>query len=195
MQELIQHWGLCDFNVREFIQHWGYISVFLGSMIEGESIIFAAGLLAREGYLSIYKVTLIAFVGTLVADQGLYFVGHYYGKAFLEKFPSTQAKAERAFRLLHRYNNLFILSFRFIYGIRILSPLVIGASGIPIKRFVILNFIAAVIWSVSSCVAAYYLAQLLIDYWHLASKIILGLVIFGLGVVYGIHLWKKRQRT
>ncbi len=194
MHDLIQYFGFLDFNGREFIQDWGYIAVLLGSMVEGESIIFAAGLLAHEGYLSIYKVTLIAFVGTLVADQSLYFMGHFYGKAFLEKFPSLQAKSEKAFRLLHKYNNLFIMSFRFIYGIRILSPLVIGASGIPMRRFMILNLIAAVIWSVSSCAAAYYFAHLLIEYWHVISKIIFGFMIFGAGVLYGIHLWRKRNR-
>ena len=181
--------------MREFIENWGYIAVFLGSMVEGESVIFMAGLFAHEGYLSIYKITLVAFVGTLVADQGLYFIGRHYGQAFLDKFPSQRAKADKAFRLLHRYDNIFILSFRFIYGIRTLSPLVIGASGIPVKRFIILNFIAAVIWSVSSCTAAYYFAHLIMDELHLVPKIILGLVIFGAGVGYGIHLWRKRSRT
>jgi len=179
--------------VQEFIENWGYIAVFLGSLVEGESIILLAGLAAHEGYLSIYKVTLIAFLGTLVADQGLYFVGHYYGRAFLDKFPSQQERIAKAFRLLHRYDNLFILTFRFIYGIRILSPLVIGASGIPVKRFVILNFFAAVIWSVLSCAGAFYFAHLIMDELHLLPKIILGATMFGAGMIYGIYWWRKRR--
>lgn len=181
--------------MREFIEQWGYIAVFLGSMVEGESVIFMAGFLARTGYLSIQKVTLIAFCGTLVADQGLYFIGHYYGQSVIERFPSMKPKADKAFRLLHRYNTLFILSFRFIYGIRTLSPLVIGAGGVSIKRFMCLNLIAALIWSISSCMAAYYLADLVMDHIHLFPQIILGLVIFGGLVAYGIHRWRKKKSS
>ena len=163
--------------MQEFVEQWGYIAVFLGSLVEGESIIFIAGFFAHEGYLSLPKVIMVSFLGTLVADQSLYFVGHFYGNRVLDKFPTLKPRAEKAFRLLKRYNVLFILSFRFIYGIRIISPVVIGTSGIGIKQFVILNFIAAIIWSVVSCVVAYYFAYLIIDELHMIPKIILGLAI------------------
>jgi membrane protein DedA with SNARE-associated domain len=167
--------------------------VFLGSLIEGESVIFIAGFFAHEGYLSLPKIILVSFIGTLFADQVLYFVGRQYGNPFIERFPSFRPRAERAFRLLRRYDNIFILSFRFVYGIRIISPVVIGASGVGIKRFIVLNFIAAIIWSVGSCVAAYYFAHLIMEYVHLMPKVILGLVLIGGGLWYGIHKWRQRQ--
>ena len=181
--------------MQEFVENWGYIAVFLGSLVEGESIIFIAGFLAHEGYLSLPKIIVISFLGTLFADQTLYFMGHFYGKTILNKFPTLQPRADRAFHLLKRYHVLFILSFRFIYGIRIISPIVIGTSGIDIKKFVILNFIAAIIWSVVSCVTAYYLAHLIIDELHMIPKIILCFVILGGGLWYGIHKWRKRRSS
>src|ERR1700722_6375918 len=146
-------------------------------MIEGESVIFIAGFFAHEGYLSLPKIIFVSFIGTLFADQALYFVGRHYGNLAIDRFPSFRPRAEKAFRLLRRYDNIFILSFRFIYGIRIISPVVIGASGVGIKRFMLLNFLAAIIWSVGSCVAAYYFAHIIIDYVHLMPKFILGFVI------------------
>src|ERR1700722_16347978 len=136
-------------------------------MIEGESVIFIAGFFAHEGYLSLPKLILVSFVGTLFADQALYFVGRHYGSSFIERFPSIEPRAAKAFQLLRRYDNIFILSFRFIYGIRIISPVVIGASGVGIQRFMILNFLAAIIWSVGSCLAAYYFAHLILEELHL----------------------------
>lgn len=177
--------------MQEFVENWGYIAVFLGSLVEGESIIFIAGFLAHEGYLSLPKIIIISFLGTLFADQTLYFVGHFYGRSILNKFPTLKPRADKAFHLLKRYNVLFILSFRFIYGIRTISPIVIGTSGIEIKKFMILNFIAAVVWSVSSCVIAYYFAHLIMDKLHLIPKIILGLVVFGGCLWYGLHKWRK----
>lgn len=178
--------------MQEFVEQWGYIAVFLGSLVEGESIIFMAGWMAQKGYLSLPKIIVIAFMGTLVADQSLYFIGHFFGHKVLDKFPSLKPRTDKAFRLLKRYNILFIMSFRFIYGIRTISPLVIGASGIGVKKFVILNIIAALVWSLSSCLAAYYFAGFLIDKFHLIPKIILGIAIIGGLLGYAYYKWRKQ---
>lgn len=178
--------------MQEFVEQWGYIAVFLGSLVEGESIIFMAGWMAQKGYLSLPKIILIAFTGTLIADQSLYFIGHFYGSKVLDKFPSLKPRTDKAFSLLKKYNILFILSFRFIYGIRTISPIVIGASGIGIKKFVLLNVLAALVWSLSSCLAAYYFAGFLIDKFHLISKILLGVVV--IGGMLGYAYYKARGR-
>jgi membrane protein DedA with SNARE-associated domain len=181
--------------LQEFIKDWGYIAVFLGSLVEGESVIFVAGFLAHEGYLSLPKIIIISFMGTLIADQTLYYFGRHYGNYFINKFPSLRLRADKAFHLLRRYDTLFILSFRFIYGIRIMSPIIIGSSGVEVKRFAILNVIAAAIWSVGSCVAAYFLAHLIMDVLHLFPKIILGLVLGGGGFGYVIYKWRKKRKS
>jgi membrane protein DedA with SNARE-associated domain len=179
--------------VEAFIQDWGYFAVFLGAMVEGESVIFLAGFLAHEGYLSLPKLIVVSFLGTLFADQALYHVGRHYGNAVIDRFPSLKPRAEKAFRLLKRYDNIFILSFRFIWGIRVISPIIIGTSGVSVKRFMILNFIAAIIWSVGSCVTAYYFAYLILDKINLIPKIILGIVLIGGAIGYGIYRWRNRQ--
>lgn len=190
MHEFVGNWAY----IADFVRDWGYVAVFLGSLIEGESVIFIAGFFAHEGYLSLPKIILVSFIGTLFADQALYFVGRHYGNPFIERFPSVRPRAEKAFQLLRRYDNIFILSFRFIYGIRIISPVVIGASGIGVKRFMFLNLVAAIIWSVGSCVAAYFFAHLIMEYAHLMPKAILGLVLIGGGIWYGIYRWRKQQQ-
>ncbi len=180
-------------SLQEFIETWGYVAVFLGSLVEGESVIFVAGFLAHEGYLSLHMIILVSFVGTFFADQALYFVGRRYGNSIIDKYPSIKPKADKAFLLLRRYDTLFILSFRFIYGIRIISPVIIGSSGVGIKRFLILNFIAAIIWSVGSCVAAYYFAHLIMDQLHLLPKIILGLAVIGGGIWYFVFKGRNKK--
>lgn len=140
-----------------------YIILFMGSLVEGESIVLTAGYLAYKGYLDFYAIIAISFTATLIADQSLYFVGRIHGKSLLKRFPSWQPRFERAFALLHRYNTSFIFSFRFIYGIRTISPIMIGASGISIRRFAILNLLAAIVWSVSSCSAGYAIGYFFAD--------------------------------
>lgn len=145
----------------EFIKDWGYYAVFLGSLVEGESVILVACLMAQLGYLSLTKIMIVAFIGTLFADQTLYYVGRYYGQSLIMKFHRLHAPANRAFQLLHRWDIWFILSFRFIWGIRTISPIVIGSSGITPERYTLLNFIAALIWTLISCIGGYMLAGVL----------------------------------
>lgn len=189
MQELTELFGW----LVAFVQEWGYVAVFLGSMVEGESVILIAGFFAHEGILSLPKIIIVSFIGTLFADQALYHVGRHYGSHFIEKFPSLKPRADRAFNLLKRYKNTFILSFRFIWGIRIISPIIIGTSGISVKRFMILNLIAAIIWSVGSCLAAYYFAHLIMEHLTLLPKILLGVILGGATLGYFITKWRKKN--
>ncbi len=141
----------------------GYFILLLGSFVEGESVVLTAGFFAYKGYLSLPLIILIAFLGSTAADQLLFFLGRIYGPGLLERKPSLKPKAEKAFMLLKKYNVWFIMGFRFVYGIRTVSPFVIGASGIDVKRFAILNVIAAAIWSVLSCCAGYLLGYFFAD--------------------------------
>lgn len=154
-----------------FIQEWGYIAVFLGSLIEGESIILTASAMASQGYLDIFKVTVIAFIGTTLADQLLYFLGYYYGDRLFEKFPSLDQPSKKAFYFLHKYDIWFIIACRFIYGIRVASAIVIGAAKIPAKRFIPLNILSALIWAIISCGSGFYLGEILFDWFEHSENI------------------------
>ncbi|MBW8309576.1 MAG: DedA family protein [Candidatus Paracaedibacteraceae bacterium] len=182
----------------EIVKEWGYLAVLLGSMIEGESVILTACVMAYMGYLSIAKIVAIAFMGTLIADQGLYYVGRVYGHRILERFPKLKVPSEKAFRLLKRWDIWYILSFRFIYGIRIISPVVIGAGGIPPSRFIPLNFISAIVWTSVSCTGGYLLGKGIeaIDFSVVERYIFLfsaGLLALVIGI--GYMGWKKLHHT
>ena len=153
---------LLDF-LTEIGPHLAYFILLLGSFVEGESVVLTSGFLAYTGFLELKWVMLIAFCGTLFADQLLFFIGCRRGAEVLARHPAWQARVQKIFALLHKYDVLFILSFRFIYGIRTLSPFVIGTAGVSIKRFVILNFVAAVLWTFISCGAGYMLGYFFAD--------------------------------
>lgn len=173
----------------DIIKDWGYFAVFLGSLVEGESVILVACFMAQLGYLSLPKIMVTAFCGTLFADQALYYVGRHYGQALIQKFHRLHAPANRAFKLLHRWDLWFILSFRFIWGIRTISPVVIGSSGIPPERYTPLNLAAAIIWTLISCIGGYMLAGVLEEIGLQVIKryfgyFTMGIIIFIIGFVF-----------
>jgi membrane protein DedA with SNARE-associated domain len=181
----------------DFIKDWGYIAVFLGSLVEGESVILVACFMAHLGYLSLPKIMIIAFCGTLFADQALYYVGRYYGQAIIQKFHRLHAPANRAFKLLHSWDIWFILSFRFIWGIRTISPIVIGSSGISPQRYTPLNILAAVIWTLISCIGGYMLSGVIEDIGlHVIKRYFgyftIGIIILVVGFI-ALKRWMKSR--
>lgn len=136
-------------DLQQIIADWGYIALFVLTFFEGETVLIIAGFLANTGYLDLFWVILTAFCGTFAGDQTFFYLGRIKGIAFLEKRPTWHAKTDRVFELLKRYENWVILGFRFVYGIRNVTPFVIGASQISRLKFFLLNGSGALIWAIS----------------------------------------------
>lgn len=134
------------------IQEYGdifYVITFIWTAVEGETFVIFAGYAAHLGLLSLPTLIACAWLGSFCGDQVYFFLGRRYGATLIKKFPKWEPRVARAMDLLHRYNTGFILSFRFIYGVRNVSSFAVGMSGISWARFSILNFIAAGVWAVS----------------------------------------------
>jgi len=134
--------------IESFVQNYGYLAVFFGTLAEGETILVVAGFLAHRGYMELPGVWLAAFLGTLCSDQLFYYLGRRRGTDFIARRPAWRARSQRVFDLLHRHQIWVILGFRFLYGVRTLTPLVIGASRVPPLRFLALNAVGGAVWAV-----------------------------------------------
>jgi membrane protein DedA with SNARE-associated domain len=122
--------------------------LFIGVFLEGETVLIAAGFAAHLGHLSLTWVILIAFAGSLTGDQFYFFLGRARGKAFLHRRPRWEAKVRKVWSLFEHYRTLLILGFRFMYGLRTVTPFAIGLGGISGIRFFVCNAIGAAIWAV-----------------------------------------------
>lgn len=126
-----------------------YVITFLWTAVEGETFVIFAGYAAHLGLLSLPMLIACAWLGSFCGDQVYFFLGRRYGHRLVRRFPKWQPRVDRAMDLLHRYNTGFILSFRFIYGVRNVSSFAIGMSEVSWARFSVLNFIAAGVWAIS----------------------------------------------
>ena len=134
-------------HLEQLITDYGYWAILLGTLFEGETIVVLAGYAAHQGYLTLPGVIVTAFIGSFFCDQAIFHIGRRYGPALLAKHPRWRGRAEQAFRLLRRYQDIFILGFRFLYGMRTASPFAIGMSGVPPRRFFFLNAASAFVWA------------------------------------------------
>ncbi len=137
------------------VSNFGYVALIAGTFLEGETILIAAGFAAHVGYLKLQWVILAAFVGSLAGDQFYFFVGRVKGKTFLHRRPAWETKVRRVLQLFDQHRTLVVLGFRFMYGLRTVTPFAFGLSGISASRFFILNLIGALAWSVVVALVGY----------------------------------------
>jgi membrane protein DedA with SNARE-associated domain len=131
------------------IRDYGYFAILIGTFLEGETILILGGVAASLGSLELPLVMLAAFTGSSAGDQLYYFIGRWKGRALLDYFPRWKIPAQKVFHHVERHKNLVILSFRFFYGLRNVTPFVLGITRVETPRFVVLNLIGAAIWAVS----------------------------------------------
>ncbi|SRR6266545_4127398 len=132
----------------ELIARYGYLIVLVGTFFEGETVVVIAGYAAHEGHLSLTWVMVCAFVGSLFGDQLAYVLGRRYAPRVLRHREAWRPKIERARMLLERHAVPVMLGFRFLYGLRTVTPFTIGWAGVQPRTFVPLNALGALIWAV-----------------------------------------------
>lgn len=134
-------------NLESFLDQYGYIALFIGTILEGGTVLVLAGFLAHQQYFQIERVILVAFVGTLLGDQLFFLIGRRYGQPFIQRRPHWKSKANRVESWLDRHENWLIVEFRFIYGMRSVTPFILGASDVSWRKYFFLNTVGALVWA------------------------------------------------
>jgi len=129
------------------IDSYGYVAVFVGAFLEGETILALAGLAAWREYLDFTVVVLVAMVAGFAGDQFFFWLGRTNGARILERFPDARDRANRFDALLARWHAPLIVGIRFMYGFRIVGPILLGMGRVPAWKFMVFNFIGAAIWA------------------------------------------------
>jgi membrane protein DedA with SNARE-associated domain len=138
---------------------WFYLIAFVWTFFEGETIVVFAGFAAAQGLLNPFLLVTATGLGSFVGDQSWFWVGRHFGLRLLDRFPRWRGGVDAALRWLERYNTGFILSFRFVYGVRNFSSFAMGMSAVRGGRFLVLNFLAAALWAASFVAVGYFLGH------------------------------------
>lgn len=178
------------------VREYGYLALFVGTFLEGETILLIAGFLASSGKLNLELCILAAFAGSLSGDQFAFYIGRFKGKAFIEKRPGWKERVERVHKMLERFHEALILSFRFFYGVRNLTPFILGTTDISALKFFALNSIGAFVWAVCFGCAGYFFGTVVASVMKDVHNIELGLlgVILAVALLFWLHKIRKRRK-
>jgi membrane protein DedA with SNARE-associated domain len=173
--------------MESFIYTYAYLGVFVGTFFEGETILILAAFAAHSGYLSLPGVIIIAFLGTICGDQFYFFLGRWHGRQILEKRKNWRARVEKAQRLFDRLSTHLILISRFLYGLRTVTPFIVGMSSVPSVKFVVLNVIGAAVWAIGIGAGGYLFGNALEAMFGEIKRY--ELYVFAAIAILGVAIW------
>lgn len=174
----------------EWLQSWGdwfYPLAFVWSFFEGETFVIFGGIAAHMGILNLKLLIVTVWIGSFCGDQLWFYIGRRWGNRALARFPSAQARSAVVLTWLERYGVLFILSFRFLYGVRNIASVALGTSKLPWIKFLFWNFIAAGLWAFSFAGAGYLLGEAAAQVGAYGPKVLVGVVVT---IIVGILVWR-----
>ncbi|MBZ9668855.1 DedA family protein [Mesorhizobium sp. ES1-3] len=135
-------------TIHHFIEQYGLLAVFLGCVAEGESAAILGGFFAHQHVFVLWHAFVAAALGAFAGDTFFFILGRSFADnrhvVKLRRRPGFR----RAYRLLNTHPNIFVLSNRYVYGMRLVGGVAAGLSTIAAPRFVVLNAISSVIWAV-----------------------------------------------
>ncbi|HMK60843.1 MAG TPA: DedA family protein [Dissulfurispiraceae bacterium] len=181
------------------IKAYGYWALLVGTFLEGETILMLGGLSAQLGYLDLSVVMVVAFIGSFSGDQLYFIAGRLKGAELLSKHPKWHSKVSRVHHYLEKYHDLIMLSFRFVYGIRIMTPFVLAMNPrVKTWRFVVLNAIGALIWSIvvagGGFLFGHALEIVLNDIKHYEQAVMIAIASIGIAL-WLFHKYRSRKNS
>ena len=171
-----------------------FIGAFI-PFITGDSLIFAAGLLAATSdSVNIWVLTIGIGLAAFVGDQTGFVLGRHYGRPYLDKregprLKSAIAKSEKFYAELGWWA---VVVARFMPWARVLVPAIAGIARMNYYKFLSANLVGGLAWGVGLTLAGYYAAT--IPAVKTGSYAIATFFIVG-SIVAGIRSWLKNRKA
>jgi membrane protein DedA with SNARE-associated domain len=182
-------------DIAALIAAHGYWITFIGSLIEGESVLTLAGLAAHRSYLHLPLLIALAAIGSFLGDQAYFLVGRYFGARLLQRYPRFEPAVHRVDALVMRYAGVAVIAVRFLYGFRTVGPIAMGTTRMPWHVFAGWNALGALLWSMAWIMAGYLVGEavhaIIGDFRHYEGWIfsVVLVIVLALGVI--LHLRRR----
>jgi membrane protein DedA with SNARE-associated domain len=142
-------------------QHGDAAYSFMFAYATSHSLLFAlfGGYAASSGALNLTTLIAVCWLGSFAGDVIRFWIGRRFGMGWLGPFPRLERAVRTATLLADRHHVWMILLHRYPHGIRGVAGFAYGMSRLPWSTFLVLNFVAAGLWSCAVVSAGYAFGQ------------------------------------
>jgi membrane protein DedA with SNARE-associated domain len=136
-------------TIEAIVEQYGLAAVFAGAALEGEAAVIAGGLLAHQDMFPLAGAMAAAAAGSFTADQAYFYAGRRFRDHRWVAAARERPAFAKAMAALERHPIGFIFVFRFLYGLRTISPIAIGTAGIRPRLYAAVNAVSAILWAIT----------------------------------------------
>ena len=144
-----------------FLQQYGYLALLVGTFFEGETAILVASSMIHQDLYDAGPTVFFGFAGSFISDWLYYLIGRLNGKFFIDKRPKLRAKLETVENLFRKNQLQILFSYRFLYGFRVIIPIVIGMSHVKPMQYLFFSVTGGLIWATTVTTVGYLLGRFL----------------------------------
>jgi membrane-associated protein len=171
--------------------------LFVGAFIPfitGDSLVFAAGLIAaaNSDSINIYVMAIGVGIAAWLGDQVGYTLGRHFGRPYLDKRNGSWLKKAiaRSEQFYQRYGWWSVVVARFVPWARVIIPALAGIGKMNYYKFFSANLVGALLWGVGLTVAGYFTYSI---EWVRSFVYIIAFVVIGLSVIAGVRTWRANR--
>ena len=173
--------------------------LFVGAFIPfitGDSLVFAAGLVAAANSDSINIVVMVVGVGIAawLGDQVGYTLGRHFGRPYLDKRKGKWLRnaIDKSEIFYQRYGWWSIVVARFIPWARVIIPALAGISKMNYYKFFSANLVGAMLWGCGLTLAGYFTYSIP---WVRSTVYVIAVIVIALSVIAGIRTWRENRKV
>jgi membrane-associated protein len=169
-----------------------------GFFLPGDSLLFTAGLLVKQGTMSqpIWLVCLLVTVAAVAGNQVGYLIGRKAGPAIFNRPDSRLFKQEyvdKAYAFFDRYGARAIVLARFVPIVRTFITVIAGVGKMDYRTYSTYTFIGGVLWGTGVTMLGYALGGVDFVAEHI-ELILVGIVALSV-IPVAFELMRARSRS
>ena len=180
---------------------WGLVfagtGLFVGAFIPfitGDSLVFAAGLVAHQAGINIWLMAIGVGVAAWLGDQVGFTLGRHFGRPYLDKREGKwiQGGITKSENLFNAWGWWAVVVGRFMPWARVFIPVIAGIAKMNYYKFFSSNLVGALAWGTGLTICGFYSAE--IPAVKNASYLIAAMFIIG-SLVAGLRVWLKNRSS
>ncbi|MCB9976780.1 MAG: DedA family protein [Rhodospirillales bacterium] len=165
--------------------------------LPGDSLLFTAGFLASQGFLSVWILMLGGLAAAVAGNLAGYEIGRRIGMKLFAKGDTRFLKRkhlEMTERFYAKHGKMTIIMARFMPIVRTFAPFCAGMVRMNYREFIVNTLIGALLWVAGLCALGYKVGEYIppeqID--HYLLPIIIGIIILSF-VPSVVHVLRERR--
>ncbi|WP_103670543.1 DedA family protein [Pseudanabaena sp. BC1403] len=170
--------------------------LFVGFFLPGDSLLFAAGFLASQGFLNIFALMAGCFICAVVGDNVGYATGKRFGHKLFSKEDSLffhKNHIVKAQKFYDKHGKKTIVLARFMPVVRTFAPIVAGIGKMDYATFFKFNLLGGLVWTFGLCTLGFLLGKSIPDVDKYLLPITLAIVVISV-IPSLLHLLPERKK-